>query len=170
MRSLRTSFFVLAPWTLMASCSSPPPSTTPSAPSAEPPQRFGQLMSEVGHRFERLGMAGRAGAWELAAYDVHELEEVFEEDMPHARPPAEVTIDLVPLAAAFASTPLPELSRAIEGHDTARFETAFASTATACNACHQATGHGFIVVPTTPGEAVPVIGSGASPPSAPAAE
>lgn len=151
----------------IAGCTSPPPElvSAPSPSSAEPPRRFGELMSEVGRRFERAGRAGRAESWELADYDLHELEEAFEDDVPTARVPSDVPFDVLPIAAAFADGPLVELRRAARAHDASAFSSAFAAAASACNACHQAAAHGFIVVPMRPGDAVPVIGLLEAPPS-----
>lgn len=136
----------------------PPPSVPPPpATASEPPRRFGELMDEVGRRFERAGRAARARSWELAAYDLHEIEEVFEDDLPTARVPHEITADVRSIGAAFAAGPLEELRDAARAEDEARFAAAFAAAADACNVCHEAAEHAFILVPDVPGAAVPVI-------------
>lgn len=143
----------LATLLALASCSTDP--HEPAAP--EPSRRWGELMREVGSRFERAGRAGRAGSWELAEYDLHEIDEVFEDDVPNARVPHDVAIDLRSVAGTLASGPLVELRAAAGAHDAARFATAFGAVSESCNACHRAAGRSFVVVPSTPGDAVPVI-------------
>ena len=125
-----------------------------AAAPAIPPKHFGDIMAEVGRRFERAGRAAQVGRWELAAYDVGEIEEVFA-DIPHAIMPEDVHIDLRPIAKAFADTAPGDLKRALAAHDLPAFEAAFARTAATCNGCHQAAGRSFIQVPTTIGEPVP---------------
>lgn len=144
-----TSWLCLA--LLTAACAgccrtSPPPIT-----------RFGDLMAEVGRRFERAGRAANAGRWELVAYDVGELGELFGDDLPHAAPPDNVHVDVRALAATFARERLPALAQAAAHRDAAQFAQAFSATAAACNACHTAAAHGFIVVPSVPGMAVPLL-------------
>jgi len=129
---------------------------SPSAPD-EPERRYGDAMTEVGHRFERVGRAALASQWELVDYDLGEIEEVFHEDLPHARTPGDVHIDLRAPSGAFAATQLPALHDAATHRDRAAFEAAFAAAAATCNACHRAAGKPFIVVPTRIGEAVPQI-------------
>jgi cytochrome c553 len=127
-----------------------------SAADAPPPgPHFGDLMAEVGRRFERAGRAVAAGRWGLAGYDIGEIDEVFAQDLPTAIMPEDVAIDLRPPAQAFASTAPAELRKAIVAKDRAGFEAAFARAATACNACHTAAGKPFIEVPSTINAPVP---------------
>lgn len=117
--------------------------------------RYGALMSEVGRRFELLGRAAVARRWELAAFELHELEEVFEElrtaELPHQKGDA----DLRGLEEAFINTYPPELKAALSARDSAVFTEAFGNAAATCNGCHKASAHGFIEVPAEPGAAVP---------------
>jgi hypothetical protein len=126
------------------------------APTA---RRYGDAMAEVGRRFERAGHAVAAGRWELAGYDLGEMEEVFAADLPHAARPGDVPIDPAPLAAAFVSTTLPALSRAVEARDRRAFDAAFADASRACNGCHQAAGKAFIEISAAVDAAVPDLGS-----------
>lgn len=113
-------------------------------------------MGDVGRRFELLGRAATAGRWELARYQLGELEEVFEGTLPHAEPPHEgPTASLQPMRAEFLRSELPPLRRALASRDRQGFAAAFARAAGACDGCHRASGHGFIEVPTTPGVPVP---------------
>ena len=124
-----------------------------------PPSRhLGEMMAEVGRRLERSGRSVAAGRWELAAYDVGELEEVFEGEIAVVVTPEDVPLDVGKVAAGFARTQLPVLERAIESRDRAAFEQAFAQTAEGCNSCHRAANHGYIEVPTAIGEGIPRLG------------
>jgi hypothetical protein len=123
---------------------------------ASPQPRYGELMAEVGHRFETMGRAAKAHRYELATFELDELGEVFEEDLPHAeRPKVPTEVNLEGLAEAFHRTHPPELRAALERHDLAAFAKAFARAADTCNGCHKVTGHAFIEIPGTPGSAVP---------------
>jgi hypothetical protein len=98
----------------------------------------------------------KAVAYELAAFQLDELEEVFEEDLPRAeRPKVPTEVNLNGLAEAFRTTHPPELDAAIKAHDQRAFAKAFGRAAETCNGCHKATGHPFIEVPSAPGSAVP---------------
>ena len=121
-------------------------------------------MSEVGRRFERAGRAVVAGRWELAGYDLGEIDELFAE-IPDAIMPEDVTVDVRPIAKAFVDTQPPELRKAIAAKDRAAFEAAFARAAGACNGCHQTAKRAFLEIPTKIGVAVPVIDAIAAPAS-----
>lgn len=114
-------------------------------------------MAEVGRRFERMGRAVQAEDWAFAAYDLHELEEIFEDVLPATRLPDDVHVDVRALAEPLVGTHVPELHAAIGARDRVAFATAFGDVANACNGCHRAAGREFIVVPTAPGDPVPVL-------------
>ena len=46
-------------------------------PEVDPNLRIGHVMFEVGYRFEMAGQAAENGRWELAAYQSHEILEMF---------------------------------------------------------------------------------------------
>jgi hypothetical protein len=127
-----------------------------SPKGGEEGERYGALMAEVGSRFERLGRAFEAGRYELAEFERGEMAEVFEEDLPRAEPPRENTgVDLDGVADAFRQTSLPELEAALVSRNRAAFRQAYARAAETCNGCHRSSGHGFVEIPTVPGQAVP---------------
>ena len=118
--------------------------------------RYGPLMADVGRRFERLGRAARAGRYDLAAFEVDEIGEVFEDDLPKAELPREsMGVNLSGVVDAFVKTNLPELDRAVRAHDMTAVARAYANAAATCNGCHRASGHSFVEIPTSPGEEVP---------------
>jgi len=77
---------------------------------ADPPPRYGQAMHEIGRRFEVLGRAAAAGRYELARYELDELNEVVEDDLPRAKAP-----QVGDVAGAAAS--LRDMQRALAGLD-----------------------------------------------------
>jgi hypothetical protein len=124
-------------------------------PPAPAPPRYGAVMAEVGRRFELCGRAARSGRFELAEYQLGELEELVA-DLPRAEPPREsARVDLVPIARAFAVEAPPRLAGALKARDAAALAAAWREVAARCNACHQASGHRFIEVPDQPGQSVP---------------
>lgn len=137
-------------WILVAlvtgACTGPAPST--SAP------HFGDLMTQVGRRFELLGRAMQAKRWELADFELGELRETFA-DVPIAQIPKDVKADVARLARGFVPVIETTLQEAVSKRDAAGAATAFASAAQSCNACHQAAGRRFIEVPDKLGEAIP---------------
>ena len=132
---------------LLAACAAQP------RPVAAP-RRLGDAMVETAMRFQRAGRAVLAGRWELAAYDIHELEEVFGEDL--AASPWQGNPKLPALAHAF-HTDLVALRDAARAHDRTAFETAVAHAAQSCNGCHKSADMAYIEIPTLLGEEVPVI-------------
>jgi len=124
-------------------------------PAAPPPApRFGDLMTQVARRFELVGRASLANRWELAAFELDELRETFE-DLPRAAVPEDVKADVPTLIKQFVPTIETTLAAALAKKDPAQLATAFATAAGACNGCHIAAGKPFIEVPTKPGELVP---------------
>jgi cytochrome c553 len=136
---------------LVLGCEHQTPTTTEA-----PRVSLGNLMVEVARRFEIAGKASLANRFDLAEFEVGEIEEVFEDDVPHAELPKEgPTTHIQPMAKAFLQSNVPELKKAAASHDPKTFATAFEHTATACNGCHQTSAKGFIQVPTIPGKSVP---------------
>jgi cytochrome c553 len=155
---VKTSLGLLLALTVAVGCSktSAPPSGG-SDPSADAPG-LGEVMVQVGRRFETAGKAASANRFELAEFEVGELEELFEGDVPRAKLPKEGPTAQIPaLAKAFLTTAPPELSKAAASKDPAAFATAFQHAAALCNACHQSAAKGFIQVPSVPGQSVPVM-------------
>lgn len=152
---------ILLAFASCSSSSSPPPTAavvpaTPATVTVAPAaRRFGDAMSEVARRFDRAGRAVEAGRWDLADYDLGEIEEVFEQDIPHAERPPDVPVDPTPIAAAFAANALPALQKSVATRNPAAFARAYADASAACNGCHAAAAKKFIVIPSTPGIGVP---------------
>lgn len=125
-------------------------------PEASPPTAqgytpgLGEFMSAIQVRHAKLWFAGKGKNWPLAAYELDELKEAFE-DVAKYQPefngkPIATLID--PMTAE----PVVQLEKAIEVKDSAGFTRAFDKLSRGCSACHQANDHGFIVIrrPTVP--------------------
>jgi hypothetical protein len=133
-----------------------------------PKASFGDVMAQVARRFEIAGRAADANRFELAEFEVGEMQELFEGALPGAELPKEGPTAHIPaMAKAFREQASPALKRAAAAKDRAAFGRAFEHAAGLCNACHQASAKGFIQVPALPGHTVPDLdpvsaGSGSS--------
>ncbi len=135
------------------SCVQPLPLT--KRPTDSPPIRYGAIMPELGRRFELLGRAAKARRFELASYEVHEIEEMFEDDLSHAAQPGEVKTSLLPFSSEFLNAEIPPLRAAARSADGPGLASAFRSAAASCNACHSAADKAFIAIPSEAGLGVP---------------
>ena len=107
---------------------------------------LGEIMTLNQMRHAKLWHAGHAENWPLAAYEVDELEEGFQDAVTfhptHKDSPVSIA-DVIPI---MTSGPVRALRAAIDREDLAAFTEAFDSLTKACNGCHQATNFGFNVV------------------------
>ncbi len=115
-------------------------------------------MIDVGRRFELAGKAASANRFELAAFEVGEIQESFEQELPNAELPKEGPSQALPaMAKGFLETNAVELVKAAKAKDARAFTDAFARAAAACNTCHQSSGHGYVEIPSALGQAVPSV-------------
>src|SRR5512146_1212403 len=127
-------------------CSRPPASAAGGA-SAGAPEAYvpglGEIMTLQQMRHAKLWLAGQAGNWELADYELDELGEGFDDvvkfhpthkDSPVA--PKDAIPKMIP-------QPLADLRAAVEKKDVNAFGAAYDSLTEACNNCHKATNFGF---------------------------
>lgn len=105
---------------------------------------LGEIMSLTQMRHIKLGLAGEAGNWPLAAYELDELKEGFA-DVATFHPTHDHT-PIVPLLEQLTGAPLQQVSDAISARDGARFNAAYDALTRACNACHTAAHFSFNVV------------------------
>jgi len=123
-----------------------PPSPTATAATAASEAYapgLGEIMTLQQMRHTKLWLAGEARNWDLAAYEIKELGEGFDdivkfhpthEESPVA--PKDAIPRMIPM-------PLSDLSAAVDKKDPKLFEPAYDSLTKACNDCHQATNFGF---------------------------
>ena len=112
--------------------------------SAEPyVPGLGEIMSLQQMRHAKLWLAGEARNWKLAAYEVKELGEGFD-DVVRLHPTHEgspvAPKDAIP---RMVTKPLEDLRQAVEAQTPAAFNAAYDSLTAACNNCHEATDFGF---------------------------
>jgi hypothetical protein len=101
--------------------------------------RLGDIMNTVQSRHMKLWFAGKAQNWELAAYELRQLRAGVVE--------AALLYEGIPVTNVTTMTkPLQSTADAIEAKDGRRFAKAVGELTDGCNACHQSTGRGFIVI------------------------
>jgi hypothetical protein len=114
--------------------------------AAKPPYSpgLGEIMTLQQMRHQKLWLAGAARSWELAGYELDELKEGFDDVAKYF--PEKDGVPLKDMVAAVAERDVAALESAIKGKDGKKFAAAFDGLTQACNSCHQASKHGFIVI------------------------
>jgi hypothetical protein len=108
-------------------------------PSANYIPHLGDIMGATQLRHFKLSFAGKLQNWELAAYELDQIKESFQ-DAATLYPGIPVT-DMT-----IVVDPVRRLGEAIQKKDPRTFSVAFTELTAACNSCHQAIGRGFIVI------------------------
>jgi hypothetical protein len=123
-----------------------PPAATNAAP-APFVMTLGDMMNTlVQPRHAKLGLAGQAQNWPLAAYALLEIQQAFaaiSKSIPRfgGMPVAE-------LIGAAVSQPMAALKAAINARDPQKFAAAYGQLTQGCNACHASLDHPFVVIKT----------------------
>ncbi|TVQ12341.1 MAG: hypothetical protein EA364_08940 [Balneolaceae bacterium] len=102
------------------------------------------LMNETMFRHANLWFAGIAENWELAYYQHHELEEVFEDI--EALHPEYHGEPIALLIGSMTKPAMDEVEEAIEAQNPVRFREAFTNLTESCNSCHVATNKQMIYI------------------------
>jgi hypothetical protein len=105
---------------------------------------LGEIMSATQMRHAKIWFAGKAGNWELAHYELDEIREGLNDAVKFH--PLFKGVPVSAMVNRLTDQPLAELDAAVAAKDRARFSKAYDSLTGACNACHQAAGHGYIVI------------------------
>jgi len=105
---------------------------------------LGDFMGQVQMRHAKLWFAGKAKNWQLAAYELDEIKEAFEDAAKYQ--PNFKGKPIAAMIGPITARPITQLEKAIDAKDTVRFAKAFDSLSNACTSCHQAAGHGFIAI------------------------
>ena|SRR5690554_3246782 len=107
---------------------------------------FGDFMGSIQTRHSKLWFAGANENWELAEFEMHEMEEIIE-DIRAVYPDREETQSL-PIIEPSLET----VNNAIKQRDAEAFKKGYLTLTNACNTCHQATKVEFIKIkiPTIP--------------------
>jgi hypothetical protein len=128
----------------------------PSPPSAPAPYvlGMGDLMNTlVQPRHAKLGLAGAAGNWPLAAYALAEIRQVF--GRIAAAVPKFRGYPVADLADAALKQPLAAIDDAIKAQDAKKFAAAYGELTQGCNACHASLDHPFVVIKVPDASAFP---------------
>jgi hypothetical protein len=107
--------------------------------------RLADLMEGTQSRHSKLWFAGKAGNWNLAAYEIKQIQSRLEDaaTLYLGLPVTDLTTMAGPLRAA---------AEAVKAKDGKRFDVAFDEVTRACNACHDASNRAYIIIkrPTAP--------------------
>ncbi len=107
---------------------------------------LGEMMGLQQMRHIKLWFAGQAENWELAAYELDELGEGFDDIVkfhPTHKDSPVAPKDAIP---RMVTEPLKALRSAVDKKDAATFVQAYDALTSSCNSCHQATNFGFNTV------------------------
>ena len=105
---------------------------------------LGEIMTLQQMRHAKLWLAGSQKNWPLAAYELDELREGFEDVQKfHSMHDG---IPVGAMAKSLTAGPLEAIDKAIEAKDGASFAKSFDQLTAACNACHRGAKHPFIVI------------------------
>ena len=98
----------------------------------------------------KLWFAGEARNWPLAEYELGEMKEVMGDVQDFV--PVFKNLPLADMLDAVIVKEIVDLEKAIAAKDSNKFAASYDNLNAACNACHQATENGFVVIkrPTTP--------------------
>ena len=122
--------------------SPPPPAASTTVPESYVPG-LGEIMTLQQMRHTKLWLAGEAGNWNLAAYEVKELQEGFDDVVKfhptHEESPV-APRDAIP---KMVTMPLADLAAAVASRDPKQFEQTYDALTAKCNDCHEATNVGF---------------------------
>jgi hypothetical protein len=100
---------------------------------------LGDIMDAIQWRHLKLSYAGKLGNWELASYELGQIQERLS---TAARFYQGIPIEMINMI----EQPLMALSEAIKAKNSSRFARAFADLTEACNSCHVAARVGFITI------------------------
>ncbi len=107
---------------------------------------FGDFMGSIQNHHNKLWFAGSSENWRLAAFEIHELQEFFD-DIKAIYPDREETQSISVIGPGLIA-----VNNAINQQNIEEFKQGYITLTNACNTCHQATEHDFIqiIIPTSP--------------------
>jgi hypothetical protein len=111
---------------------------------------LGEYMTTIQLHAGKLWFAATASNWDLAAYELHELEETMEAVTKLNFEKNGVKISNV--MDAVLKTQVAQLEKSINAKNLSDFQRSYDETLSACNGCHTESGHRFIQIirPTAP--------------------
>ena len=100
---------------------------------------LGDIMTTIQMRHIKLWFAGKLENWDLADYELSQIRQSLED--------AATLYSGIPVEYVGATVdPIKAIDAAIKAKDGAKFTKGYAALTTACNACHQGIGRGFISI------------------------
>jgi len=121
------------------------PSPSPAAATAGVPA-LGELMTLQQMRHAKLWWAGAAGNWPLAAYEIDELQEGFDDIVRYHPTHKDSPVPIKDAVETIMTDPIAKAREAIVQKERKKFAEAYDLLTDGCNACHQAANFGFNVV------------------------
>ncbi|HXZ22246.1 MAG TPA: hypothetical protein VEH78_05720 [Pseudolabrys sp.] len=121
----------------------PPKETAKDTPKAYVPG-LEQFMNVILIEHNKLWFAAASRNWPLAAYELGEIKEVMSDVQDHV--PKFKSLPLADMIDAVITREVADLEKAIEAKDFKAFAAGYDKLTAACNACHQGTENGFIVI------------------------
>jgi hypothetical protein len=104
---------------------------------------LGEIMSLQQLRHVKLWFAGQAENWDLAAYELDELGEGFDDIVKYHPTHKDSPVAPKDAIPRMVTQPLADLRAAVARKDGAAFAAAYDTLTTACNSCHDATNFSF---------------------------
>ena len=149
---LMTAALAIAVMLPLAAARGQQPSTGLAAKPAYVPG-LAEFMTFAQIRHAKLWLAGAAGNWELADYQIDELKEGLEDTAKLV--PTYKNMPIGKMMESIMDAPIADVEKVIKAKDRTKFAVAFDRLTVACNACHQATNRGFIVIQRPSNSAFP---------------
>jgi hypothetical protein len=147
----------LVPLAVAAQTQTPSPAPDAKPAAHEAPKTYvpglEQFMGVIQNQHAKLWYAGKARNWELAEYQLGEIKEVMSDVQDLV--PTFKNLPLADMLDAVITGEIAALEKAIEAKDAKQFAAGYGKLTAACNACHQATGNGFVVIRRPVGPAFP---------------
>ena len=103
-----------------------------------------QFMNFILIEHNKLWFAAKARNWPLAAYELGEIKEIMGDVQDFV--PTFKSLPLADMLDAVITKEIAGLEKAIEAKDFKTFAAGYDKFTAACNACHQGTENGFIVI------------------------
>jgi hypothetical protein len=133
-----------------------PPHTAPANPENRPvtPKVYvpglEQFMNVILMEHNKLWFAAKARNWPLAEYELGEIKEVMGDVQDTV--PTFKNLPLADMIDAVITKEIVDLEKAIAAKNFKQFAAGYDKLNAACNACHQGTENGFVVIkrPTRP--------------------
>ena len=127
-----------------AACRQSTPAATASKPATEAyAPGLGEIMTLQQMRHTKLWLSGEAGNWDLAAYEIKELGEGFDDVVKFHPTHEESPVAPKDAIPRMITAPLADVRAAVDRKDAKGFEQAYDTLTKACNDCHQATNFSF---------------------------